>query len=285
MKTVIVRLNGGLGNQLFEYAAARMLAHKHNATLRIDASGFKKDNYYGRACQLQHFNIRGKIFEGGIWKKIITPGNRWYASMKRLNMIQWKEEQGFYIHSDFFEIKKMIAVLNGYWQSPDYFNDIRELLLKELTLCRPVKKIKEIIGSNETLASVHVRMHLSNDTRYGRLTLEYYQHAMHALSEKAGHLSFVIFSDDVQWCKENIKHPLNGKLYFMDDYGIEKDYEQLILMSQCDHHIIANSTFSWWGAWLCNNEKKIVIRPERPFNDGTLLYEHYFPGNWLMYNN
>jgi hypothetical protein len=288
MKIIIVRLSGGLGNQLFEYATGRMLSEKYNGYLLLDDSGYEQDSY-GRSCAIQNFRIKARLLSKQLWKNFITPGNRFYSIVQRLTFIEWKTENSFSIHYNLFEINKFVCCLNGYWQTEEYFKNIRSLLLMEISLPKQGETIKQIVDSKNPLVAVHVRhLHgihanptIPRDLRYGTLGLNYYLTAMRKIADITGIVSFVFFSDDVAWCKETFSDA-GFDIHFIDDYSTKSDFEQLILMSQCDHHIVSNSTFSWWGAWLCDTNKNIVIRPERPFNDASLLYEKHFPAKWLV---
>lgn len=287
MKFIIVKLGGGLGNQLFQYATGRMLAKKCKGVLLLDYSSYASDSY-GRNCAIKNFNVKGHFFEKGVLKKLLIPGNRIYAIGERLRLIDWKLEKSFTIHNEIFSTKSFFSFLHGYWQSEEYFKTIRNCLLEELTLCKHVKHIKELIPGTKKLVSIHIRNQhgvqkdksLPVDNRYGRLGIEYYKNAIKKINALVDSAAYVIFSDDPNWCKEQFSNT-GEQFYFVDDFGIREDYEQLMLMSMCDHQIISNSTFSWWGAWLCDSEKNIVIRPEKPFIDPSLLYEQHFPERWI----
>ncbi|MEO5892037.1 MAG: alpha-1,2-fucosyltransferase, partial [Ferruginibacter sp.] len=175
----------------------------------------------------------------------------------------------------------LLSSLDGYWQSANYFNDIRETLLNEFTP-RHLPAFPHWITIDNTVA-VHVRRadYLA-EHRYGFLGINYYEDAIAMMKEKIADPLFVFFSDDIAWCKANFN---NKDVIFFEDDKWDKDYLQLHLISKCNHQIIANSSFSWWGAWLNTNPGKIVIRPATPFNDERLLYESHYPDEWVAIKN
>lgn len=288
MKVLIVRLEGGLGNQLFQYAVGKAIAKKNNSKLLFDISSFEKDDY-GRTCTIQKYDIDNpKFIEGGIWGKMITTGNRIFGLAAKLQIIEWKKEKDFSFHKDFASFKKLVGHLQGYWQTDDYFYQIRNELLSEFKPKGFSQTIQKIIKKDRVYVAVHIRRlhgkladeNRAVDDRYGLLDLSYYHNAISYFREKTRNVCFVIFSDDIDWCKENLIDE-NHDCFFMDDPQYHEDFIQLYLMSTCDHQIIANSSFSWWGAWLNPSKDKVVIRPERPFNDSKLLYENHYPKEWI----
>lgn len=291
MKILITNLTSGIGNQLFEYATARAIAMQNGARLLFDISAYQTDAY-GRKPALHHFNTKLSTFSTGFFKKMITPGNRIHGLSKRLDLVEYKIERGFNLDPTVFKLEKLITHIKGYWQSEYYFSNIREVLLEELTLAEKIPHIKELVKTNLPLLAVHVRRKhgfwlgsdYRVDQRYGSLSLEYYTTGIEEIKKKVGPVLVVVFSDDVAWCRENFRFP-DTDVLFWEDVGTYKDYQELVLMSQCDHHVIANSTFSWWGAWLNTNPNQIVLRPEQPFIDRSLCYEEHYPSRWIAINN
>jgi len=174
-----------------------------------------------------------------------------------------------------------LTSISGFWQSEYYFKDIRPTLLKELTPI-DIPAFPEWLNRKNTVA-VHIRRaDYLVENGFGALSEAYYHRAMVVLRQKIEDPVFIFFSDDIPWCRSRFSE--NGIL-FCDDAQWKEDYLQLFLMSKCRHQIIANSSFSWWGAWLNANPEKIVIRPEKPFLDESLLYESYYPADWVSVEN
>lgn len=240
--TIIVRLKGGLGNQMFQYAFGRKLSLKHKAILKLDKSLFEWPIWQGivgitaRGYELGEFNINERFT--GFWEKITKPKGRLY--------------------------------LDGYWQSEKYFKDIRQILLKDFTLKKETNnflKLKKLIAKTNSV-SIHIRRgdyvkRAATGRYHGVLVLDYYQKALELIGKKIKNPHFFVFSDDPLWVKGNFK--LSQPMTCVSGLFKLTNPEELILMSHCRHNIIANSSFSWWGAWLNRNRHKIVIAPRRWF--------------------
>jgi hypothetical protein len=275
VKFIQVKFGGGLGNQLFQYATARALMKKGDVLL-LNSNGYSKD-YLQRKFSLLNFNIRGSVLEAPLIRKLFTPRTKLNRLADRLGLFSFINEQSFFIHHDLIHQCKTFTTILGYWQSETYFYSIREQLLKELEPIS-VPMLPNFTQRKDTVA-VHVRRtDYLEDERYGFLGEAYYTNAINLVKKKVADPVFIFFSDDVQWCKETFKQE---SIQYCEDPNWKEDYLQLYLMSKCSHQIIANSSFSWWGAWLNTKEDKIVIRPENPFKDKSLFYENYYPSNWL----
>jgi len=284
---IIVKLTGGIGNQMFQYAMGRAVAIRNKTDLAMDISWFDryKNNLAPREYALDNFNISGKLLRTGIFHRILSkltflenlrpPQKRYYI----------KEKQIFHFDPEVFKISKDVY-LNGYWQNEKYFKDIEEIIRKEFTLKNPFSEIafkiaKKISETNSV--SLHIRRgdyvedKITNQF-HGICSLDYYLKAISIILEKVGRPSFFIFSDNIEWAKNNLK--LNYPTIFVSDNPI-KDSEELILMSQCRHNIIANSSFSWWGGWLNNNVGKIVIAPQKWLNDSSIDTSDLIPKSWI----
>jgi len=289
---IIVKLIGGLGNQLFQYALGRNLALKNDTELKLDISGFEiyKLHNYG----LHHFNIieniakqediqcfkptRRQIF----FYTMDKISKRFLPLYKRKYIV----EPDFSFNSNIFKITKN-AYLEGYWQSEKYFADISEIIRKEIS----VKNEPDELNRN-TLAqinitnsvSLHIRRgdYISNKKTmetHGVPSMDYYVQAQTFMEEKVKDPHIFVFSDDIEWTKDHFKSDL--PLHFIDHNGVKKNYEDMRLMSFCKHHIIANSSFSWWGAWLSNNPQKIVITPKKWFNKPDITTRDLIPESWI----
>jgi hypothetical protein len=285
---IIVRLYGGLGNQLFQYATARRVAHVNSTGLKLDISGF--ESYKLHAYSLGHLNIREQFASPEEIARINSPAFDHpitYALQKLLPYHKRNRatERHFHFDADILLLSKDVY-LDGYWQSEKYFQDIEGLLREEFTVKSALDPVS--IALSEQIrtvpaVSLHIRRrdYVSDPVTqqiHGVCSLDYYAAAIAKLSERVEDPYFFVFSDDPQWAQANLKleHPTT----FVTHNGPDKNYEDLRLMSLCHHHIIANSTFSWWGAWLGVNPEKIVIAPEKWFRTPDRDSSDIIPGTW-----
>ena len=274
---VVVRICGGLGNQLFAYAAARRLAWANGAKLMIDAhSGFEGDKY-DREYRLDFFMAPARCTKAGFaWRgvtgKFIRAGLRLVQSADinaPVTLLEEPTPNKFYPWLIECQVRSVVY-LQGYWQSPLYFADIAEELRDELKLQNPPldsnQKLAQRIGEKESVC-IHVRrVDYAN-----RLSRDYYEKAIQRVEAKVANPVYVIFGDDNEWARNEL--PLDERdCIWVGKRNANREYEDLWLMSQCHHHIIANSTFSWWGAWLAGFSKnRRKIGPENGFPNPRTL--------------
>ncbi len=291
---VIIKLVGGLGNQMFQYAAGKAIALRSGTQLKMDMSWFKNQSglITPRTYSLNFFNVEEKIatkkevgkLKGGIYGNLFKVFQK-IGLLKKGNY--FFTEPSFNFHEEVLRIKSAVY-LDGYWQSEKYLKGIdsdvirREFTLKDEFDIGDRKITKEI--KNKNAISLHIRRgdYVSNaeaNKFHGICSLKYYANAIEYIAKKVNDPVFYIFSDDIKWVKENLKveHPI---IYVSD--GILKDYEELMLMSYCRHNIIANSSFSWWGAWLNDNPDKIVIAPKQWFTDDNINISDLIPEAWVQ---
>jgi len=293
---IIVQLLGGLGNQMFQYAAARKIAHDKNTTLKLDVSCFKDYKCATeRQYELSCFNIIESFASGEEVYHLKGAGADNISSkfFKVINKIKPQHKRSYIKEKHFHFDPKISNVsdniyLEGYWQSEKYFKEIEDIIRNEFKIkgspdAKNAKKTEFISSSNLQSISVHIRRGdyiTDSDTNsfHGICGLEYYQKAIDKLAGIIKNPHFFIFSDDPDWVKNNLilEYPAT---YVTENLGI-KDYEDLRLMSLCKHHIIANSSFSWWGAWLSENTDKIVIVPKKWFNDPNINTDDLIPASW-----
>jgi len=282
---VIVKLKGGLGNQLFQYAFGRNLAIKNNCELKLDVGEFKKDNL--RDYELFEFNIKAEIASNYELKNYNRFSNR------RLNYMFCKINNSIYIveknkllNNDVLKKKKDIY-LDGYWQSEKYFMDIEDIIREEF---KPVKCLsvvnRELINQIKTCnsVSIHIRRgdYASNPKTklvHGLCPKEYYYKGIECISSNTKEPVFFIFSDDINWVKNNIN--INFPAIYVENNNGKNSFLDIMLMKECKHNIIANSTFSWWGAWLNNNCHKIIVTPEKWFKSMNKKND-LIPEGWLQ---
>lgn len=273
-KKVVVELTVGLGNQLFQYALARHLSIINDAELYFDLSRSKDDAAFydmrNNIFDLGNFKYKGKIWTG---RSINQEKNR--SVIKKLALGEkFKtviEEHFVYDESVLEKTKKSIHLL-GYWQSEKYFKPIakslkRELQLKEGVLKGVNEEVQDEILSTNSVA-VHVRRadyidDEANSKIYSNIFNEgYYPKAIDKIERLVENPAYFVFSDDIKWCKEQFKLETNASVRYVENKSAFVDFH---LMSKCNHNIIANSTFSWWAAWLNDSLGKIVISPKKWF--------------------
>jgi hypothetical protein len=178
--------------------------------------------------------------------------------------------------------------LEGFWQSYKYLDPIRKTLLEEITLKNPIEdKYRELLNQvdNTNSVSIHIRRgdYINNPkTKWAHYTfgIEYYEQAIKKIKEKIQNPTFFVFSDDMKWVKENLKTN-SPTIYIQKPTVVKEDEEEMMIMSRCKNNIIANSSFSFWGAWLNQNPNKIVIAPEKWNNRYQKEYKDLLPSDWI----
>lgn len=268
---IITRLIGGLGNQLFQYAVGRHLAEIHKTELKIDTSGFEA--YKLHKYSLWPFNIQENFASSQEIRALTKRPNvervlsRTLRRPPRTTSTYIRENLSFHFDPDILSLPNGVY-LDGYWQSEKYFADIAGIIRREFTVKTPQKErdkeLAELTASCDSV-SLHIRRgdYVSNartNQILGTCDLDYYFHCVEYLAQTVKNPHLFIFSDDPEWARENLK--LSYPMTLVDHNGADKNYEDLRLMSECRHHIIANSTFSWWGAWLKPGKDKMVFAPK-----------------------
>ena len=290
MPFVIVRLNGGLGNQLFQYATGRALARRLGVPLRLDISEFQ--SYLLRRFELNQLTINAEIAKPDELTGFVINPSRFQRVYSRLaislgltiSRIAFKENKFTYNKS--FEDIRHPVYLNGYWQSEKYFKSAEEELRHELCLvdglCDASQNALDEITKCSAV-SLHIRRgdYITNQSAaavHGVCSLDYYHSAIRHICKYVPNPVFFVFSDDPQWAKDNLK--ITYPVHFVEGNGPDRGIEDLWLMKSCNHHIIANSSFSWWAAWLNDNQDKIVIAPRIWFLDKKLDARDLIPAQW-----
>lgn len=289
---IIVCLKGGLGNQMFQYAAGRRLAYLHNVPLKLDLSWFD-DNLSGvtpRSYALGHFSIHAEPATDQEISQLYEPQpDRIRHLLNFINPCYRKthiREQNFYFDPAILQLPDNIF-LDGYWQSEKYFRHIAPVIRDEFTVrSEPVGRNRELMSTINgcNAISIHFRRgdyvtDAKNVTRYGEYSNDYYMRAVELVTLRVDRPHFFVFSDDPAWVREHLT--ISHTMTQVDHNGPGKAYEDLRLMSLCRHHIIANSSFSWWGAWLNPRPDKVVIAPSRWFNDIAFDTSDLIPASWL----
>jgi hypothetical protein len=290
---IIVNVKGGIGNQLFQYALGRHLSLKNKTDLRLDIHGFKSYKWHNYSLHL--FSIDEVFFPHSIKNLIYLHFHAW-RDRNISNKIKFRITEETLQPFDPAILNAAGDIyLDGYWQSEKYFKDIRHILLKDLNITRDFNSLnKKISGSINSCNSVSVHIRRGNyvanprvNEIHGTCTPEYYDKSADYILQNVKDPHFFIFSDEIEWAKTNFKisapHTFvdNNKGYDGENYQDEKNVDDLRLMSLCKHNIIANSSFSWWGAWLNENPGKIVIAPGKWFNDPKMNTVDLIPENWV----
>ncbi len=284
---IIVNLKGGTGNQLFQYALGRKLALKNNDVIKLDVTGLARANMVGdiyRPFALDSLNVVKTIATPEEIKRLKYPYGIFSKAWRFLRFKLSRDKNTLFNPQVLGFVGDIY--LDGYWQSPLYFADIRDTLLKEFTLAKPLSKagatFAELIKNSQAVA-LHVRRgdYIKNpqvQKEFGPCTLSYYEAAMAEIEKTVPSPTYFVFSDDLPWVKENL--PVGDSAVFVKGEGMT-DVEDLILMSMCQHNIIANSSFSWWSAWLNQNPSKVVIAPT-PWFESQPYDKDLIPTDWIQ---
>jgi hypothetical protein len=296
MKKLIVKIGGGLGNQLFTYAAAKRLADSNFAELVIDhVSGFENDSLYKRVYMLDWFNIHDR--KATWWERqpngrILGRGLRSLFKTTQFNNRKFIFQETIHFDSRLLDLKlkHKCTYFQGYWQSENYFKDIESdirdyLSFKISNFSYEDDIIRQMSNSNSV--SLHVRFFEDKLGADYTVDEQYYLSAMRYISDQLINPTFYIFSDKpillnslLEKCKS-----YNYQLIDLSKFRIKKiDLAEFELMSICKHKIIANSTYSWWAAWLGNYKEKIVIAPRFKYIDGMCAwgFEGLIPSDWVL---
>lgn len=270
---IIVKVTGGLGNQMFQYALYKSLKIKGN-DVRLDPTSYYNVKKEHNGYELEKvFDIHPNNAKQSEIDKFDENNINILRRIKRKLLGDTKfiyDTNEYVFNENLYKLKN--SYLNGYWQSINYFKDIESELREDFTFkneldIKNLEILNEIENSNSV--SIHIRrgdyMSPQNFKIYGNIaTEEYYKESIRIIEEKIENPTFFVFSNDMEWVKENIK--INSKAFYIDINSGDDSYKDMQLMSNCKHNIIANSSFSWWGAWLNENKNKIVIAPKKWIN-------------------
>ncbi len=285
---IVVQLRGGLGNQMFQYALGRRLALSHGVPLRLDIRPLEKDPQ--RAYALGHFRIAASLIHPIelSWRlpyPLHPPRRlawlpRWPGTMR-------------YIHEgcgDPFNPEVLKApsasFLVGYWPSERYFSEITDTIRQDFQLSEPMTAARQAVATEISAAngvSVHVRRgdYVSNpaaNAYHGTCSSGWYETGMEKMARGMENPTFFVFSDDPDWSRKNIR--TRWPTRFIEPGEDGKDHQDMHLMAMCRHHIIANSSFSWWGAWLDSRPDKRVIAPLSWLSDAGRDTGDFVPPSW-----
>ncbi len=307
---IVVKLTGGLGNQMFQYAFGRVLSIKNKVPLKLDTSFFIREkprpliSFTLRNFDLDIFNIRAEIATPKEISQLSQYPMRsitdlFFKAENRLNQPIFKKIRGFleppYFYRfgfDLFNPKSLeinsSSYLEGQWVSEKYFKEYEKNIREDFTFRAPLlpesRELASYIQNSQSVCLNVRRADFVNnpDTKrfHGLLEVEYFNKAMNLLERQVNRPYYFVFSDDLGWCKENLKS--TSPIHFVEHVHAGLKFgNYLQLMTHCKHFIIPNSTFGWWAAWLSQNKNKIVIAPKRWFASSKINTDDVIPENWL----
>jgi hypothetical protein len=290
---VIAEISGGLGNQMFQYAAARSLAIKLNAPLYLDLIGYeyKKDDPFNtpRPFELDRFCTSFELLTPALRKQLIHA-----SRFQKLILLlkgqkpKWYKQKTFAYDNSWEQLEGPVY-LSGLWQTEKYFINHADIIRKDFVFKQPldtktISCLNEIKNCNSV--SVHFRRGDYVRTKevnafHGTPPVTYYQKAVQKILAEKPDSRFFVFSDDPEWVRENFL-PYYPDSILVDWNNGTDSWKDMLLMQSCLHNIIANSSFSWWGAWLNQNPGKICIAPSPWFQhtDEFYTYDDVVPPNW-----
>jgi hypothetical protein len=276
---IIIRLRGGPGNQLFQYSFGRLLSVKNNVEVKYKFLVNKNDSI--REYFLGYLNTEVEIASDEELKKVGYPLG---VVSRILELAKTKVLRSFNIGYIPRLLKSKSGYMEGYWQSYKYLEPIRSELLREVSLKdNTIKKygiISEIENTNSVYVGVRRGDYVSNPKfakEWITFNIEYYEKALRLIKEKVPSPTLFIFSDDIEWCKINLKTDLP---IIFSDANIPV-YDNFMIATKCKHNIIANSSFTFWIAWLNQNPNKIVIAPKKWNNFHQKEYANLLPPEWI----
>jgi hypothetical protein len=290
---IIVKLQGGLGNQMFQYALGRNLSLRHNTELKLDLTFLldrtPKENFVYRAYEMGEFNIQAAIATESELKKYRwkDSNNRVYRKLNyfvRYPFHRYVKERHFHFDEQVLQAPRNVY-LSGYWQSHKYFQDIENVISSDFAfndrlILKNRSLAEQAASSNYICLNVRRGDFVTNpsfSSIHGVCENAYFYDALFFMKERLQNPEILVFSDDIEWCRKNLR--FDCPAVFMDFDGSSHGY--LYLMSLCKHFIIPNSTFGWWAAWLCTYAHKIVIAPKKWFNDPNIDTSDVTPSSWL----
>jgi hypothetical protein len=278
---IISHILGGIGNQMFQYAAGRALSLTNSQQYLLDLSDFSNYRLHHGFELSRVFNVIAESAETSTVNEMLG----WRASrvvrkvLRRPQFVclrgkKFVVEPYFKYWPSFFNLTDS-CYLSGYWQSERYFKPFENIVRQDFTFREPLSgrnaELALAIGNTQAV-SLHVRRgDYVSDSKTSNImevcSLDYYHKAITYIAELIERPEFYIFSDDIAWVKKNLSIPF--PCTYVEHNRQTESYRDMQLMSLCQYHVIANSSFSWWGAWLSSNPKKLTIAPKKWFCNGT----------------
>lgn len=289
---IIIKVQGGLGNQLLQYSIGYVIAHEYNKEVAYDLSFFDQDTKYTkRPYLLDKFNLEVRVatpqeimetrYPYGYISKIVSLFTR------ALNKYFFKKYNITYDKTFFLRVQKSNALyLEGFWQGYKYYENSLETLSKLIALKESsrLEDLKHTLSFTDTISvSVHIRRGdlLNKGAGTQAVQKEYYEQVIPLFEQKVSTPTYYVFSDDIEWVKETLGHLFKKVVYVSGASGLNlTDYEEFMLMKECTHAIISNSTFSWFATLLTNNPHKVVFHPTDWKNEYLNKSKDICPPQW-----
>lgn len=290
---IIVKLMGGMGNQLFQYALGRALSLRHNTEFKMDLSFLhdhtspKEPGFVHRNYDLDVFNVKEQFASA---EEVARLKKRWFNNKKADLLLKgllgikptYFREPHFQFTPAVFSLGKDVY-LDGYWQTEKYFIAYEAIIREDLTFRKPLSAgsaaMQQTINNCEAVC-VHVRRSdFVTNPMHGAMGTDYFSRGAGIIAEKIANPHFFLFSDDIEWCEANLTFPF-PVTFVSNEYAGEKVSEYLQLMSSCRHFLLSNSSFSWWAAWLSRHTDKQVVAPKKWFAQGNNILDDLLPPGW-----
>jgi hypothetical protein len=292
---IITRLFGGMGNQMFQYALGRVLALKNNTELKLDIRQLTDHGnrplhpkHVNRNYDLDLFKIHATIAQQSDipWKYRVWGSTFFkdatYVITRKLFANPYKEKY-FHFNPSVLDAPNG-SYIEGFWQSYKYFEEYENVIKKDFQVAVDIPELIQKLGEQiqqQTSLCVHVRRgDFVNNSYHSVLQDDYYDQALQKITEKVAIENIYVFSDDIDWCKDNIKFPVET-MFVGNEYSGERGIGHFWLMQQCKHFIIPNSTFSWWTAWLADYSNKVVVMPKKWLSNDSINYQDIIPPGWI----
>ena len=287
---IVVQLSGGLGNQMFQYATGRALAARHETQLVLDSSWIEG---HGGAVssEVRRYELGCFQLEAAVAPVEQVARLRRSALPSRRPLLRELVEPPFGQPCPELLQATDNTYLRGYWQNLTYFEDAEPQLRHDFTFrpevaAQSADLAREIRESPVPSVSLHVRRsdYVTDPgvrDRMGTLGPEYYSHALDALGSGIGSVRLFVFTDDPEWCRTNLRLSEHDLVLGATRAEADRWASIMHLMTLCDHHVLANSSFSWWGAWLNPNPLKMVVAPKNWFNEATYDTRDVYPDGWV----
>ncbi len=287
---IISNIMGGLGNQMFQYAMGRALSLKLETDYYVDVSDFSRHRIHQGFELDRIFNISCAIARDVDVRRLL--GWRQSALLRRIfNKLPVRLSNSTFIREPHFQYwhgsqdLPRDCYLSGYWQSAKYFEAFESTIRNDFAFMSPLSEMNSVVAEAIYLSnaiSLHVRRgdytSKNSSAKHGLCSPSYYETAMEYMLQHTPKPHFFVFSDDVEWVKENISFDFPHT--FVTHNTGANSFNDMRLMSMCQSHITANSSFSWWGAWLNPRKTKIVVSPKAWFADNTVS-DDLIPPNWM----
>ncbi len=288
---IVSRIEGGLGNQMFQYAFGLYVAKKHGTELRLDLSsysgdpiqhGYLLDRFSITAARLDEVSarLRPRRYQPKPLRPWLPDGLRWGVLRRFKQRVFGFDPRMLNAPND--------AYLVGYWQSEKFFQGICDQILAEFQIRVPVSaKTQQVIERMHAVSSIglHIRRgdYLTNPEAaklYTQVPMEYYARCVDQWATSKKEVEVFVFSNDLSWCRKELRLPY--RMHFIDHVDSSAAYEDMLMMSHCEAVAIANSTFSWWAAYLNQRSQRTVYAPSQWFCPNTMDASDIYPEHWTI---